>query len=179
MGREDGPRERTGNRKLGLVSSSQPCGLRSPGMDSGRWGARTFPRGGTAPPALRPSGTTWRTSRAVLRGQAARLLLALRPCRLRCVHVSEGVRVGPVVVGGETSPGCEGAGTDAQTLSSRGRRAHRDDLKGPRSPREQSEDGPPLPLPADVSLHQPVSEARAAGQLGPSACGGPESSPQC
>ena len=87
--------------------------------------------------------------------------------------------MGPVVVGGETSPECEGEGTDAETLSSWGRRAHLDDLKGPRAPREPSEDGPPRPPPADVSLQQPVSEARTAGQLGPSASGGPESSLEC
>ncbi|XDB60492.1 hypothetical protein AB1E18_013859 [Capra hircus] len=44
---------------------------------------------------------------------------------------------------------------------------------------EPSEDGPPRPPPADVSLQQPVSEARTAGQLGPSASGGPESSLEC
>ncbi|XDC82585.1 hypothetical protein R6Z07F_013758 [Ovis aries] len=44
---------------------------------------------------------------------------------------------------------------------------------------EPSEDGPPRPPPADVSLQQPVSEARTAGQLGASASGGPESSLEC
>ena len=178
MGREDGPRERTGNQTSGLVSSSRPCGLRARGWIEGA-GAQGRSRGRDGPSCSEAPGRHLEDEPGSAAWSAARLHLALRPSRLRCVHVSDGVRVRPVVVGGETSPGCEGAGTDAQTPSSRERRARRDDLKGPQSPREQSEVGPLRLLPAEVSLQQPVGEARAAGQLGPSACGGPEPSLQC